>query len=104
MAWVQEIDKFEQTDMDEWTLDFLIGDGDDEREVGLRMRTGVAHELWRQLDRTIGAHYREGAALAEEYARENPGYDPAEAYDATDPKSPGFRDRMAAIYDNREGK
>jgi hypothetical protein len=31
-------------------------------------------------------------------------YDAREAYELDDPKSPGFHDRLADIWDSREGK
>jgi hypothetical protein len=34
----------------------------------------------------------------------DPAYDAREAYELDDPKSPGFHDRMADVWDNREGK
>ncbi len=75
-------------------------------KLSLWMSDAEAMQLWEAVDAEIGDHVREMRAAkrlfdAAKHAQEDdldPGWDPE------DPRSPGYHDRMAGIWDERPGK
>lgn len=63
---------------------------------------GVSAELLAIVNDEIGSYWAEGRAAAASHQHDLDSRIDDGAYPPGDPKSPGYHDRMSAIYDERE--